>query len=231
MNPADCLVLSLFPGADLFGMAFESLGFHVVKGPEKMMGGDIRNFKGMKGKYDCIIGGPPCQFFSQGVTGQKPSEENLIPEFERVVNECEPTVWIMENVSKAPTISGAVYSEVWNAWLFGSKQHRKRRFQSNVELDLTPYELEEKLRYPDPFPTVLATEYKYSGCKRDRRRAGRKVGRKLTLAEMNDLMGLPPSFNCPCLLKEYQYKVRGNGVPLEMGRAIANAVKDYLEKI
>lgn len=38
------LVLSLFPGADLFGMAFEAEGFCVVTGPDVMFGRDIRDF-------------------------------------------------------------------------------------------------------------------------------------------------------------------------------------------
>ena len=34
------LVLSLFPGADLFGEAFEKEGFCVVRGPELILGPD-----------------------------------------------------------------------------------------------------------------------------------------------------------------------------------------------
>ena len=38
------VVLSLFPGADLLGRAFEQLGFCVVRGPELLLGQDIRDF-------------------------------------------------------------------------------------------------------------------------------------------------------------------------------------------
>ena len=38
------LVLSLFPGIDLLGMAFEEEGFTVVRGPDLIWGGDIKRF-------------------------------------------------------------------------------------------------------------------------------------------------------------------------------------------
>jgi len=76
-------------------------------------------------------------------------------------------------------------------------------------------------RCPDPLPCV--TGYEHRGC--DRRKAGRKLGRRMTLAEVNVAMGLPSNFSTPCLKVEYAYMVRGNGVPLQMGRAIAEAVK------
>jgi site-specific DNA-cytosine methylase len=74
---------------------------------------------------------------------------------------------------------------------------------------------------------VTATEWKCSAGSNERtmrQRAGRKVGRRLTLDEMKDAFGLPPDFETPCLTLEYKYSVIGNGVPLPMGRAIARAV-------
>lgn len=38
------LILSLFPGIDLLGRAFEELGACVVRGPDLLWGGDIRAF-------------------------------------------------------------------------------------------------------------------------------------------------------------------------------------------
>lgn len=54
MKPNECLVLSLFPGADLFGKVFQELEFVVVLGPEKMMGGNIKEFKDIKDKFQLI---------------------------------------------------------------------------------------------------------------------------------------------------------------------------------
>jgi hypothetical protein len=99
------LVLSLFPGLGLLDMAFELEGFCVVRGPDLLWGGHIETFHPPAGKFDGVIGGPPCQMFSQmrfiqPLAGQK--HGNLIPEFERVVREAAPGWFLMENVRDAP---------------------------------------------------------------------------------------------------------------------------------
>lgn len=101
------LVLSLFPGIGLLDMAFEREGFCVVRGPDVLWGGDIRNFHPPAGKFDGVIGGPPCQEFSRLAfmvrhNGHQPKFGNLIPEFERVVCRARPNWFVMENVPDAP---------------------------------------------------------------------------------------------------------------------------------
>src|SRR5262245_38871520 len=101
------LVLSLFPGIGLLDMAFEQEGFCVVRGPDVLWGGDIRRFHPPAGKFDGVIGGPPCQEFSSlsfinRHHGVKSRFGNLIPEFERVVREANPIWFLMENVERAP---------------------------------------------------------------------------------------------------------------------------------
>ena len=101
------LVLSLFPGIGLLDMAFELEGATVVRGPDVLWGGDIRDFHPPAAKFDGIIGGPPCQAFSKlaGIVrarGREPKFGNLIPEFERCVSEAEPPWFLMENVPAAP---------------------------------------------------------------------------------------------------------------------------------
>lgn len=91
MNTAP-LVLSLFPGIGLLDMAFELEGFCVARGPDVLWGGDIRRFHPPAGKFDGVIGGPPCQAFSRlahmvRANGYTPKFGNLIPEFERCVHE------------------------------------------------------------------------------------------------------------------------------------------------
>ena len=136
------LVLSLFPGADLFGMAFEREGFCVVRGPDVLLGGDIRNFHAIADKFDGIIGGPPCKSFSVAIIAaggsEAATEGNLIPEFERIIREAKPKWFVMENVPQAPTPVDAIWNEVVDAYDFGAGQHRKRRFSSNLELELIP---------------------------------------------------------------------------------------------
>lgn len=121
------LILELFPGAGLFGKAFEALGAVVVRGPDILFGGDIRDFRGIKGRFDGIIGGPPCQPFSKAsVEGTR--SFNLIPEFLRVVDECQPSWAVMENVREArPYAPDWDYSFIRD-WDCGGKTHRIRGF-------------------------------------------------------------------------------------------------------
>lgn len=58
-------VLSIFPGIDLLGRAFEEEGYTVVRGPDPLWGGDIRNFHVPAGVFEGIIGGPPCQHWTR----------------------------------------------------------------------------------------------------------------------------------------------------------------------
>ena len=103
------LVLSLFPGVDVLGHAFEMEWPEacVVRGPDVIFGSlsDVRRFHPPAGVFDGVIGGPPCQAFSRlrhinPLAGRK--HGNLIPEFERVVGEAAPEWFLMENVPEAP---------------------------------------------------------------------------------------------------------------------------------
>ncbi len=136
------LVLSCFPGIGLFDMAFEEEGFFIVRGPDPIFGGDIRKSHPPAGRFDGLIGGPPCQSFSSLVhlvraNGHEPKFGNLIPEFERCIDEAQPDWFVMENVQAAPkpVVKGyGVHSFLLNnAWLladdgFGQEQERKRMF-------------------------------------------------------------------------------------------------------
>ena len=55
------LVLSLFPGIGLLDKPFRDVGFCIVAGPDAVTGGDVRDVRGVPGRFDGIIGGPPCQ--------------------------------------------------------------------------------------------------------------------------------------------------------------------------
>ena len=149
------LILSLFPGMDLFGMAFEQEWNEVtvVKGPDILMGGDIRNWHVPPNVFYGVIGGPPCKSFSKAITGAGGSEfatqGNLIPEFERIVLESKPRWYVMENVKDAPLPFATAYEtfldsasdylciqsyNLIDAWECGFSQHRIRRFSSNLWL-------------------------------------------------------------------------------------------------
>ena len=224
------LVLSLFPGIGLLDMAFEQEGFCVVRGPDLLWGGDIRNFHPPTGKFNGVIGGPPCQAFSplRNYTPHKTTAPNLIPEFERVVTEAEPTWWLMENLRGAPDPQIALYDS-WsfvlnNRWL-GEEQNRLRKFwfgSSNgrrIHIQLAALENSVKiptvrgggfLKRPDGKTTRSDSQWHFVECVKSQ--------------------GLPNGFDIPPFKIREKLQALGNGVPLPMGRAIAKAVMGAIQK-
>jgi DNA (cytosine-5)-methyltransferase 1 len=237
------LVLSLFPGIGLLDMAFEEAGFCVVRGPDLLWGGDVRRFNPPAGRFDGVIGGPPCQFASRlrhivEANGYRVAE-NLIPEYERIVAEAAPTWFLMENVPAAPEpqVSGyltrsAMVSDHW----CGGETSRLRRFSFGTR-DGRAFHVETlALHRPDPEHAALArgggravpVAVGGSGkVKRSAKSALRNYGYKTTtqLTDHLRLQGLPPDFlaEAPFTVAG-KIKVVGNGVPLPLGRAVAAAV-------
>lgn len=106
------LLLSLFPNIGMLDLAFEEEWPEacVVRGPDLIYNAlsDVRRFRPMAGRFDGILGGPPCQSFSSLAhlvrrAGNEPRFGNLIPEFERCIAEAQPDWFVMENVEHAPT--------------------------------------------------------------------------------------------------------------------------------
>lgn len=166
------LVLSLFPGIGLLDSAFESEGFTVVRGPDVLWGGDIREFHPPAGKFDGVIGGPPCQMFSSlarlvEANGHKTRFGNLIPEFQRCVAESQPDWFLMENVPAAPVpaVEGCSVNAITldNSMVagvdgFGQEQRRVRRFcfgtRGRVSPNLMRWIDLAVFLLPDPYETV-----------------------------------------------------------------------------
>jgi len=236
----DQLVLSLFPGIGLLDMAFEQVGFSVVRGPDTLWGGDIKRFHVPARRFEGVIGGPPCQAFSRlrhlvehnGYT----VAENLIPEFERICGEAQPIWFLMENVPAAPepTVPGYIVNSLLlnNRWL-GGVQNRVRRFsfgtRTGIALDVCVCALEAL----DWQPAVMAsgtrpTPVRLGPKGKPKRTAARNIGYKTRdyLQRGCVLQGLPADFldDAPFTVAG-KIKVVGNGVPLEMGLAIAGAIK------
>ena len=128
------LVLSLFPGIDLLGMAFRAAGMRVVSGPDLITGGRIEDFHGIAGRFDGIIAGPPCQDFSCARRNVPPSGYGLhcLRELLRVIVECEPIWWLVENVPGVPDLAidgyGVQRLDVTDAE-FSGRQLRRRHIQ------------------------------------------------------------------------------------------------------
>ena len=105
------LVLSTFSGAEFLDRCFEAEGFCVVSAGDVLFGRDIRQFHPPAGRFDGVIGGPPCQWFSPigNVNKARWGEDSVMPdltaEFERVVMEAAPAWWVMENSPRCPGVS------------------------------------------------------------------------------------------------------------------------------
>lgn len=238
------LILSLFPGIGLLDIAFEEQGFCLVRGPDALWGGDIKCFHPPANKFDGIIGGPPCQCFSQlrylvEHNGYQIKSENLIPEFERCVQEAQPRWFLSENVKDAPIPKLAGY-DIRDVLIdnrqCGGEQSRLRRISFGIKG--RPVNLWKYLEFPvfehiDTAPTVCAS----GGVKislQTKRVGYRVMGWKMkdALKTSLRLQGLPENFldEAPFTLKG-KYQVIGNGVPLPLGRTIAKAIKKVINEV
>ena len=104
------------------------------------------------GSIDVIVGGPPCQPFSQGGrNGGENDERDMIPEFQRAVATLLPQVFVLENVrglasprhkaylerrvSEFEAMGYAVDWRVLDIADYGVPQSRKRLFIVGVRVD------------------------------------------------------------------------------------------------
>lgn len=228
------LVLSLFPGIGLLDMAFEEAGYCVVRGPDLLWGGAIETFHPPGGRFDGVIGGPPCQFASamRHVNAHKPVAPAVdkIPEFERVVREASPAWFLMENVRDAPLplVEGYHTSAelIRHHWV-GGETMRLRRFTLGTR-DGRRLQIETlALCRPDPEPAALASGGNVPGTPRRHRHFLGNMGYKTAAVFVDHcrLQGLPEGFDLPPFTVAAKIRAVGNGVPLEMGRAVAAAVR------
>lgn len=241
------LVLSLFPGIGLLDMAFEEEGFCIVRGPDRLWGGDIKRFHPPAGKFDGVIGGPPCQAHSslvhvvRAVWGDGSVAEDLIPEFERCVREAAPAWFLMENTPRAPlpAVDGYAVREVLinNRWL-GHVQNRTRRFSFGTPdgraLTIEVAALEAFHWEPAVCSTAGGRRHSVaiggSGKPKGNQSTDPAKQRRIRpIEEESELQGLPRDFLADApFTAQGKREVIGNGVPLPMGRAVAKAVRRAL---
>ncbi len=161
-------VIDLFAGVGGMSLGFDMAGFNVVLANEydepiamayklnhpdtRMVTGDIRNlpikkiFAEYLGKIDVVIGGPPCQGFSQ--KGQRKTIDDyrnfLFKYFVAVVDYLRPRYFVMENVPNLLTAENRYFkneilslfkekgyslkADILNAADYGVPQNRKRAF-------------------------------------------------------------------------------------------------------
>jgi len=226
------LILSLYPGADLFGRAFDEQGYCVVRGPERFLGQDIRDFHAVPDCFGGVIGGPPCQMFSAARRGQG-DPWNGIPDFMRVVGEANPDWWVMENVRGVLKDDTMRKSEgfpiVIRDWDCGGLTKRIRVFYF-WPLGLAMF---AKRRVPAKRPrwkedavyTVTAS------CGAIKQKSGQSL---LKAKEAARLQGYPDLYQFPhrsqhYLSNEVAVWLLGNGVPRAMGQWVAQTVRAWEE--
>lgn len=224
--PVNQLVLSLFPGVDLLGRAFSSAGFCVVRGPDLIVGQDIREFAGVRGKIDGIIGGPPCQGFS-AINSHKSNPDHpsvinsreMLRQFIRVVEECCPTWWLCENVPAVPDVKVRMHGQLCRAQRIpitdlecGGVQLRSRHFQFGHQEGyiIRPDRVNDYTRNRKKGRPAIAVTT--------------KTRRYQDFPDLCQRQGLPRSFRLPGWYKQAKHRAVGNGVPLSVGRVIAAAV-------
>jgi DNA (cytosine-5)-methyltransferase 1 len=211
---ASQVVISLFPGIGLLDRGFEAAGFTVLRGPDRLWGGDIRHFTPPRGVAAGVIGGPPCQDFS-AARRDEPTGHGLamLEEFRRCVLAADPDWWLMENVARVPDwkIPGYSWQRIdLRASEFGLRQSRLRHIQfghrdNHVLTIARGATVDGELE-----PCALATE----GAKVDRR----------SWADFCELQGLPRDFALPVFSRRGRYTAVGNGVPVPMAQALAEGI-------
>lgn len=243
------LVLSLFPGIGLLDRAFEDEGFCVVRGPDYLWGSCVKRFHPVRGRFDGVIGGPPCKRFSplvnvvRAVHGEDSVAPDMIPDYERIVDEAAPGWFLMENVERAPlpTVPGYIVRDeiVNNRWV-GGEQNRVRRFSFGSR-DGRRLRVATEALEPFDFKVAVTTNsggrrkvIAYDASGRVRGNQGSADHHRLewrTLDAMAADQVVPADMLA--LLQEHgaftSKALRtgiGNGVPLPMGRAVARAVAD-----
>ena len=208
------LLLSLFSGIGLFDRAFREAGFVVVSAGDLILGQDVRDFKGIKGRFDGIIGGSPCPDFSDA-NRDRPGIENewcygleMQNEFKRIVLECDPLWYCYENTRNAPNI------------IIDGYDHQR------IDINQGWYEDVYRLRHIQFGHKESKKIFWDRGVTRPGMKSAALASDSRSFLELCHIQGLGDDFDLPDFTVKGKKMVVGNGVPLSMGRVIANAVRD-----
>lgn len=208
------LVLSTFTGFGLLDKGFEQNGFITVSAGDIIWGRDIRHFKGIENKFEGVIGGTPCQDFSKA-RRIPPSGKGLemIAEFTRIVQECKPLFFLLENVPSVPDISVQGYKIQrfdLNTNEVGSPQNRLRHFQYGYRIG-THLSIKRDPKTKNVTRCVTASD------------TSRKFSEVCFLQGLNEIP----------ILEDFtlkgKYKLIGNGVNINVASRVASAIKEAIK--
>lgn len=206
------VILSIFPGMDLLGRAFEEYGYCVVRGPDVILGGDIRDFNPPSNVFWGVIGGPPCQDFSaKRRTVPTGYGLEMLNQFVRIVTLVEPEWFLLENVARVPDVT-------WPGC------YVTQRFEINQSW----YEPVSRLRHIQ-FGSRSGRLLNVTGSAGSVTDGAALASDDRSFAELVRLQGLPEDFDLPDFTLTGKKKVVGNGVPMSMGRALAHAVTETFQ--
>jgi len=205
------LVLSIFPGIDLFGKAFHDAGFCVVKaGDINLDGSDIRDFHVPPNKFDGIIGGSPCQDFSKLNRNKKSYGFEMLRQYQRVVVEASPDWYLFENVIGVPE--------------FEIKGYTNQRFTLDLAW-FSPFSRLRVFQFGAKNGTWLNPMI---GVRREIEETAVTGSDERSFPAMCEIQGLPKTFDLPFLSLQGKKKAVGNGVPLQLGKYLAGLInRDY----
>lgn len=229
------LVLSLFSGIDLLGMAFQREGFCVVSAGDIAFGRDIRDFRAPAGHFSGVILGSPCQAWSCARRGQvteleKEEARSLIAEGARVILETQPDWWLWENVPSVPNIRIVDYTHQRFDLTHrecGGEMLRRRHFQFGRKLLIdrngmgvewwnttgSRLVIHRSITIPDGFTPAPVG----------------KQSLKKTWPDLCRMFDLLEGFDLKGLSRREKYLAVRNDVPIKMGMTIASAIRDLME--
>lgn len=212
------LILSIFTGAGLLDKAFKEKGFVVVSAGDIILNHDICDFIGIKNKFDGIIGGPRCQDFSKA-NRNKPDlltsyGFKMLNEYKRVVLECQPSWALLENVADTPDliIEGYTHQRIDINQSWYEDVNRLRHIQFYSKLD-NPFFLH--------WDRGVTQQDNKNKCD-----SAALASDSRTYKELLKLQGLPLNLDFPDFTVKGKKKLIGNGVPLSIGRILAQSVFD-----
>jgi DNA (cytosine-5)-methyltransferase 1 len=217
------LVLSLFPGVGLLDRAFSSSGFIVVQAQDKITGGDIREFAGIKGRFDGIIAGPTCQGFSVANNKYRKNAEHrsvrnsrlMLWHAVRIITECQPEWFLIENVPTVPDVRIAGYDIQRipiTDFECGGMQLRSRHIQFGSR--------NGDIIRPERVNDAARTRKKG----RKTKPVTTKTDKWTDYPDLCRKQGLAKPIELPGWCRTAKFRAVGNGVPLRMGKTLAKAV-------